>query len=237
MPNKKVLAIIPARGGSKRIPRKNIKDFLGQPIMKYSIDAVIKSKCFDEVMVSTDDREIAKIAVECGAKVPFFRSDKNSDDEATTADVIAEVLLEYKKKGINYDYVCCLYATAPFSTPEELIKAKEMLEKSNADSVFPVIAFGFPVQRSFKIDESGKLKMNWPKNINIRSQDLKTIYHDAGQFYFLNVDKFLKNKKIFSENSMPIVVSESEAQDIDNEQDWKIAELKYRIMKRKYDGK
>lgn len=237
MSKKKILAIIPARGGSKRIPHKNIKNFLGKPIISYSIETAINSKIFDEVMVSTDDKKIAKIAIKYGAKVPFFRSLKNSDDRATTVDVIEEVLREYQKKGINYDYVCCLYATAPFSTPEQLIKAKKILEESSVDSVFPVMAFGFPIQRSFKIYKSGKLKMNWPENMNIRSQDLESVYHDAGQFYFLNVKEFLKNKIIFSKNAMPIIVSENEAQDIDDEQDWKIAELKYTVLERKYDKK
>lgn len=228
----KILAIIPARGGSKRIPHKNIKDFLGKPIIAYSIKAAIDSNIFDEIMVSTDDKEIAEVAVKCGAKVPFFRSIKNSDDYATTADVIEEVLLKYQKLGVSYDYICCIYATAPFCIPEQLIKAKKILEKSKTNSVFPVVAFSFPIQRSFKIDADGKLKMNWPKNIDVRSQDLEPNYHDAGQFYFLNVKEFLRNRIIFSKNAMPIVVSENEVQDIDNEQDWKMAELKYKIFKK-----
>jgi pseudaminic acid cytidylyltransferase len=230
MEDKKILAIIPARGGSKRIPRKNIKNFLGKPIIVYSIKSAIASKIFDEVMVSTDDKEIAGVAVKYGAKIPFFRSAKNSDDHATTADVIKEVISEYKKQGNNYDYVCCLYSTAPFVTAEKLIRAKETLEKSHADSVLPVTAFSFPIQRSFKIDTKGRLKMNWPKNMNARSQDLLPTYHDAGQFYFLDVKKFLLNKIIFSGDTLPMIVPETEVQDIDNEEDWKMAEFKYRAL-------
>lgn len=233
--NKKILAIIPARGGSKRIPRKNIRDFLGKPIIAYSIKAAIDSGIFDEIMVSTDDQEIAGIAIKYGAKVPFFRSSKNSDDYATTADVIEEVLREYQKKGTSYDYVCCIYATAPFCIPEQLIKAQKILEDSKVNSVFPVVVFSFPIQRSFNIDTDGKLKMNWPKYMNVRSQDLSQNYHDAGQFYFLDVKEFLSNKVIFSKNAMPIIVSENEVQDIDNEQDWRIAELKYKLFEKSYD--
>lgn len=235
MSNKKILAIIPARGGSKRIPRKNIKDFLGQPIIKYSIDTVIKSNCFDEVMVSTDDKEIAKIAIECGAKVPFFRSTRNSNDQATTADVVEEVLQEYQKRGINYDYVCCLYATAPFITADKIIKAKRMLEESDADSILPVSRYSFPIQRSFKINKRGFLVLNWPQNINIRSQDLVPSYHDAGQFYLLRVSSFLRQKKLFAEKTIPIITSEMEVQDLDCEEDWKIAEAKYKILNERHD--
>jgi pseudaminic acid cytidylyltransferase len=230
MKKKKILVIIPARGGSKRIPRKNIKDFLGQPIIKYSIDAAIESKCFDEVMVSTDDKEIAKVAIKYGAKVPFFRSAKNSDDHATTANVIEEVLSEYLKLGKKYDYACCLYSTAPFVTAKKLTEAKKLLVKSGADSVLPVTNFSFPIQKSFKIEDDGTLKMNWPKYLNSRSQDLKPAYHDAGQFYFLNVKSFLKQKKLFAKKTLPIITSELEVQDLDNESDWKIAEFKYKAL-------
>jgi N-acylneuraminate cytidylyltransferase len=230
MRNKRTLAVIPARGGSRRIPRKNIKDFLGQPIIKYSIDTVIKSNCFDEIMVSTDDKEIARIAIECGAKVPFFRSAQNSNDHATTADVIEEVLQEYQKRGINYDYVCCLYATAPFIKADKIIRAKRLLEKSDADSILPVSRYSFPIQRSFNINSEGFLVLNWPQNINTRSQDLVPSYHDAGQFYLLKVSSFLKQKKLFAEKTIPIITSEMEVQDMDCEEDWKIAEAKYIIL-------
>ncbi len=228
----KTLAIIPARGGSKRIPRKNIKFFLGNPIIKYSIEASLKSKCFDEVMISTDDKEIAKIAQKYRAKVPFYRSAKNSSDYATTPDVIEEVLKEYQKRGKVFKYCCCIYPTAPFVTAKKLKKGFEKLKKTSADSVVPIVRFSYPIQRALKI-EKGKFKMIWPKNLNARSQDLMLIYHDAGQFYWLKVESFLKQKKLFAKHSVPIEVPESEVQDIDHKKDWKIAELKFKIFKKK----
>ncbi|MFA5093274.1 MAG: pseudaminic acid cytidylyltransferase [Candidatus Omnitrophota bacterium] len=224
------LAIITARSGSKRIPRKNIKEFLGFPIIKYSIEAAIESKCFDEIMVSTDDKEIALISEKYSAKVPFFRSNTSSGDFATTADVIEEVLLEYRKRGKVFEYCCCIYPTAPFVTFQRLQEAFNMLKKSNADSVIPVVCFSYPVQRALKIDD-GKLSMIWPENLYVRSQDLISTYHDAGQFYWLNAKAFLENKNIFTNNTVPIEIRESEAQDLDSEEDWKMAELKYRILK------
>ncbi|MFN3315867.1 MAG: pseudaminic acid cytidylyltransferase [Raineya sp.] len=222
------IAIITARGGSKRIPRKNIKDFLGKPIIAYSIEASLQSGIFQEVMVSTDDAEIAEVAQKYGAKVPFMRSAKNSDDFATTADVLVEVLENYEKLGKKFQYACCLYPTAPFVTAEKLQKAFQLLSESNADSVIPVSAFSYPIWRSLKI-ENGKLQMNFPENLNKRSQDLPLAYHDVGQFYFFQVVKFLSTKRLFSDFSVPLHVSELEMQDIDNEMDWKLAELKYKL--------
>jgi N-acylneuraminate cytidylyltransferase len=227
--NYKTLAIITARGGSKRIPRKNIRDFLGKPVIAYVIDASIKSNLFEEVMVSTDDSEIAEVAQKYGARVPFMRSAENSDDFATTDDVLVEVLEEYKKLGKNFEYACCLYPTAPFVTPQKLQQAFKLLVESQADSVFPVVAFSYPIWRSLRI-ENGRLVMNFPENLNKRSQDLAIAYHDAGQFYFFRVENFLTKRKIFSDFSLPLLVSELEAQDIDNETDWKLAELKYRLL-------
>jgi pseudaminic acid cytidylyltransferase len=224
-----VIAIITARGGSKRIPKKNIKKFLGFPIIKYSIDAALNSDCFTEVMVSTDDPEIANIALSLGAKVPFLRSAGTSNDFATTADVITEVLNEYKKSGETFDYCCCIYPTAPFVTAEKLKCAFESLCASGADSVVPVVRFSFPILRSFKI-EDGLVKMNWPEYTNSRSQDLPPAFHDCGQFYFLRVNKFLQNKEIFTSFTLPIEMPESEVQDIDNQEDWKVAEIKYTFL-------
>lgn len=225
----KVLAIITARGGSKRIPRKNIKDFLGFPIIKYSIEAALQAGCFDEVMVSTDDIEIADIARHYGAEIPFLRSQENSNDYAGTSEVIEEVLLEYKKLCREFDYCCCIYPTAPLVSVRKLIEGYDLLKKSCADSVVPVVRFSYPIQRALKI-ENGKLKMLWPENLNARSQDLMPAFHDAGQFYWLRVNNFLKNKELFSENSFAIEIPESEVHDIDNEEDWKIAEIKYKRM-------
>lgn len=227
---KNSLAIIPARGNSKRIPKKNVKNFMGVPIIKYSIDAALLSNCFDEVMVSTDNSAIANFAKEAGAKVPFLRSTKNSDDHSTTADVIMEVLESYQKLNTEFKYVCCIYPTAPFVTARKLNQAYQLLIETAADSIIPITRFSFPIFRSVKIVE-GKIKMFWPEYMNTRSQDLPESYHDCGQFYFLDTMKFKKNGKLFSDNSFPIIVPESEVQDIDNEEDWKIAEMKYSILK------
>ena len=223
------LAIIPARGGSKRIPRKNIKDFLGKPIIAYSIEAALNSKLFDEVMVSTDDKEIADIAVKYGANVPFLRSDKTADDFATTADVILEVLNEYKQNDIHFDTVCCIYACAPFVNSEKLKSGLELLENQQFDSVFPVTAFSFPIQRALRIREN-KLSFFQPEHALTRSQDLECSYHDSGQFYWMKTSVFEVKKRIVTDNSGALIVPEIETQDIDNYTDWKIAELKYKIM-------
>ena len=228
MKNKK-LAIITARGGSKRIPRKNIKLFNGFPIIKYSIEAALKSNEFDEVMVSTDDEEIAEIAIKYGASVPFFRSQKNSDDHSGTAEVIEEVILDYKNKNILFDYVCCIYPTAPFVTADIIKEAMSKLISFSADCVLPVVRYSYPVQRSLKI-VNGSALMNWPENYSARSQDLSPFFHDCGQFYCLNVKSLLEQKKLFAKKTIPIEISELEMQDIDNEVDWKLAELKYKLI-------
>ncbi len=224
-----ILAIITARGGSKRIPRKNIRDFLGYPIIKYSIEAAITAKCFDEIMVSTDDREIAAIAEQFGAVIPFFRSIATSNDFATTSDVIEEVILEYKKRDKNFRYCCCVYPTVPFITADRLKQGLDILRSTGADSAIPIVRFSYPIQRALKI-ENGRLSMIWPENLNARSQDLVPAYHDVGQFYWFKVESFMKQKKLFMDHTAPIEIPESEVQDIDNEEDWKIAEIKYKIM-------
>jgi len=223
------LAIIPARGGSKRIPKKNIKSFLGKPIIAYSIEAAIKSGLYSEVMVSTDTLEIANIAKELGASVPFLRSKKNSDDFSTTADVIEEVLLDYKKNGKEFEYATCIYATAPFIDKNKLISSFEILSKNNFDAVFSATPFNFPIQRALKLIDN-KIEMFQPEFLNSRSQDLEASYHDAGQFYTFRVKPFLKSKKIWTDNTGIVLINELEAQDIDTEIDWKLAELKYRLI-------
>ena len=190
----KCLALIPARGGSKRIPKKNIKDFLGKPIISYSIEAATSSNIFDEIMVSTDSEKIAEIAGQFGAKTPFIRSEKNSDDFAGTADVILEVLQKYEEIGVRFDYVCCIYATAPFVTSELLKKGYELVKNEQTDSVFPATNFDFPIQRGFSVKEQGDIDLLFPNKILERSQDLEPIYHDTGQFYWLDVAVFLKKK-------------------------------------------
>ncbi len=225
----KTLAMITARGGSKRIPRKNIKEFNGKPIIAYSIEAAIRSGVYDEIMVSTDDEEIAGISRKFGAKVPFLRSEKTSNDFATTTDVIEEVIMEYKNRGEDFDIVTCIYPTAPFITADKLKKAVETLKNSDADTLIPVVRFSYPPQRAMEIQD-GRLVFRQPENLNKRSQDLAPHYHDAGQFYVLKTESFLKNKNLMVGNILPMELSELEVQDIDNEVDWKLAELKYNLI-------
>ena len=223
------VAIITARGGSKRIPRKNIKDFMGKPIIAYSIAAAIDATCFDEVMVSTDDMEIAEVAARCGAKVPFLRSAETANDFATTVDVLIEVLNEYRQRDKAFEYACCIYPTAPFVTAKRLEQAFDLLLRTGADTVLPVVRFSCPIQRALKI-EGGRLEMIWPEHINSRSQDLLPAYHDSGQFYFFQTRHFLELRNLFGDYTVPIELPESEVQDIDTVEDWKIAEIKYQII-------
>lgn len=223
----KRIAIITARGGSKRIPKKNIKDFCGKPIIAYSIEAAISSELFDEVMVSTDSEEIAGIAKKYGASVPFMRSAETSNDYATTNDVLIEVFNEYKKRGQEFDIAVCIYPTAPFVTADKLRRAIDMVEKDGADAVTPVVQFSFPPQRAFIIRDNA-LEYQYPENASARSQDLEPIYHDCGQFYVMKPKNVMDG--IIIKKTTPIVMPESEVQDIDTVEDWKIAEMKYQIM-------
>lgn len=225
----KTIAIITARGGSKRIPRKNIKDFCGKPILAYSIEAAVQSGVFDTVMVSTDDVEIAQTAEKYGAQVPFLRSEETSSDHATTSDVIWEVLSEYEKRGRHFDMACCLYPTAPFVTAEKLKDAVGRLSACDADTLIPVVAFSYPPQRALIMRE-GRLAPKYPEYLDSRSQDLEPHYHDVGQFIVFRTEAFRKNRRLMVGNILPLVVSEMEVQDIDNPADWKIAEMKYRLM-------
>ncbi len=230
---KKIIAIITARGGSKRIPRKNINEFCGKPIIEYPIEAALSSNIFDEVMVSTDDSEIAQIAVNAGAKVPFYRSAETSSDFATTRDVLMEVLSEYEKLGKKYDYMVCIYPTNPFITAEILKEAIAILEKEQCEEVVPVVKFSFPPQRAYILDTSKNLKYKWEEYKNTRSQDLEPFYHDAGQFYCYNVQQYLMDNGNIEGKVCPIILSEYEVQDIDNMDDWKMAEMKYRFLTEK----
>lgn len=225
----KKIAIITARGGSKRIPRKNIKEFCGKPILAYSIEAALKSGIFDTVMVSTDDDEIAQIAREYGAEVPFYRSEKTANDFATTNDVLEEVLAEYEKRGEHFEIACCIYPTAPFVTAQKLQDAMVQLESSDADTIIPVVPFSYPPQRAM-IVKNERLVFEYPQYMDSRSQDLEPHYHDVGQFYVFRTEAFARNKKLMVGNILPLVVSELEVQDIDNQTDWEIAEMKYRLM-------
>lgn len=224
------IAIITARGGSKRIPRKNIKVFCGKPIINYSIEAALQSGIFDEVMVSTDDEEIAEIAKKAGANVPFYRSAETSSDTATTADVLLEVLDEYEKMGRSFEYGCCIYPTAPFVTARKLKEAMDELIKSGAQSIVPMQEFSYPPQRGLFIDENGLVKMLHPEYATTRSQDLQKQYHECGQFYIFRNDEFRIQKDTTMEKSIPYIIAPVESQDIDNESDWLLAEMKYRFL-------
>jgi len=226
---KMTIAIITARGGSKRIPRKNIKEFCGIPLISYSIKAALEANSISRIIVSTDDKEIAELALKYGAEVPFIRSEKNSDDYATTVDVVLEVLEQLECNGEIYEKCCCIYPTAPFITAKKIDEAFSILDRNAVDSVIPVSKFSYPIQRALKI-EGNKLSMMWPENINVRSQDLETAYHDCGQFYWFRTDTIKKKKQIFTEKTMAYEIPESEVQDIDNMEDWKIAEIKYRSL-------
>ena len=223
------LAIITARGGSKRIPKKNIKEFCGKPILAYSIEAALSSGVFDTVMVSTDSEEIADVAKRYGAEVPFYRSPETSNDFAVTSQVIGEVLDEYQKRGIKFDQVCCIYPTAPFVTAARLKEGMELLSARQADSVLPVVKFSFPPQRAV-VEENGFLQYVYPEHRNTRSQDLQPQYHDVGQFYCLNCERFAKERILVMDKTVPLILSELEVQDIDTNEDWEIAEIKYRRL-------
>ena len=228
----KAIAIITARGGSKRIPKKNIKEFCGKPIIAYSIEAAIKSEKFSEVMVSTDSQEIAEIAKKYGAKVPFLRSERTSDDYATTSDVLLEVISRYKEQGREFQYICCIYPTAPFVTKEKLTEAIELIDTKKALAVMPIVEFSYPPQRCYVMNANSSIEYKYPQYARSRSQDLEKQYHDAGQFYVYDVEYYLKSTGKIMDNITPIIVKELEVQDIDNEIDWQMAEMKYQLMRK-----
>lgn len=227
---KECVAIITARGGSKRIPRKNIRPFLGVPIIKYSIDAALGAGCFTEVMVSTDDEEIAQIARSYGAAVPFMRSAAMANDHTDTASVFIDVIDTYRARGKDFTTLCGIYPTAPFITAQKLADAMALLHSSGVEAVLPVTQFSYPIQRSLKI-ENEYLYMNWPENYFARSQDLQPMYHDCGQFYCLRSDALRAQRKYLTNITLPFVLPDTEVQDIDTLQDWKIAEIKYQAMR------
>ena len=223
------LCIIPARGGSKRIPRKNIKPFLGKPIIAYSIEVALGCGLFKEVMVSTDDTEIAEVAIQYGAKVPFMRSSENANDYATTREVLLEVAEAYAGQNQLFDAICCLYPTAPLVRQEDLIKGYELLRSDGFESVFPVVAFSYPIQRSL-IVEQGSVRMAQPEFSQSRSQDLPKRYHDAGQWYWMKHSALIQYSSLFTPHSGAVELDEMTVQDIDNQTDWKLAELKYALL-------
>ena len=229
----KLLCIIPARGGSKRIPHKNIALFKGEPIISYSIKAVQESGIADEIMVSTDDQAIADVAIKYGAKVPFFRDASTSNDKAGVAAVLVEVVNEYKKRGMEFDYVLSVYATQPLLKPENLVKAFEQLSTTEgAESICTVEAYSYPPQRATVIVD-GELKQLPPENYYARSQDLQKIYHDCNQFFLFKTYALMRDQKLYTEHTLPFILAESESQDIDTMEDWKLMEMKYDLMHQK----
>ena len=226
----KTLCIIPARGGSKRIPHKNVRDFKGRPVISYSIKAAKESGIADIVMVSTDDGEIAKAAEAYGAEVPFMRSSENADDRAGIAEVLIEVVENYQKLGRSFDYVVCILATAPLIKASDLKKAYGMLEShAEAGSICSVESFSYPPQRGLRLKD-GRLEMLDPGNYAARSQDLEKIYHDCGQFFIFRTAALLRDRKLYTEYTLQFMLDETADQDIDTDTDWKIAELKYELL-------
>jgi len=226
------IAIIPARGGSKRIPRKNIKHFLGKPIIAYSIKAALDSGLYDTVMVSTDDEEIKRIAIEYGAEVPFLRSEKNADDYATTVDVVLEVIAAYADQGSQFSQGTCLYPTAPLVTIDSLRESFKILNGTDADTVITISSFSYPIERALKLESNKKVAFVHKENIMKRSQDLQTYYHDAGQFYTFSIEALKIKKTPFTDLSRAVILPNLQVQDIDTIEDWELAELKYQAIQR-----
>lgn len=222
------IAVIPARGGSKRIPRKNIKPFHGKPMIAYSIEAAKESGCFDRIVVSTDDEEIAEVAKTLGAEVPFVRPVDLADDFATTLDVIQHAITALNLASDSM--ICCIYATAPFISARDIQQGYELLKTHKADYAFTATEFSFPIQRAFRLNKSDKVEMFYPEHLNTRSQDLEKAYHDAGQFYWGTYDAYTEGVPFFSANSVPVVLPNYRVQDIDTPDDWKRAELLKEIL-------
>lgn len=224
------ITIIPARGGSKRIPRKNVKDFFGKPMIAWSIEAAQKSGVFSKIIVSTDDPEIAEIALQYGAEVPFMRPESLSGDYVGTIPVIQHALEYYLKQGINYEFACCLYATAPFVLPEDLKQGFMSLKESQAAYCFSVTSYPFPIQRALKINAQKRVEMFDSSQFDKRSQDLEEAFHDAGQFYWGRANSWLSNRVIFSSDSIPLILPRARVQDIDTPEDWERAELLFKML-------
>jgi len=223
-----IIAIITARSGSKRVPKKNIKLFMGQPIISYPISAALNTKIFDEVMVSTDSEEFASIAKNFGAQVPFLRSEKNSNDTASTFDAIEEVITCYKERGKIFDYVCCIYPCSPFLTSKMLIQAYKNLE--NNDAVMPVCKYSPPIDWALTIDKNNTLSPLDRNKLNLRSQDITPKYFDVGMFYFCKISKMLEQKTLMPNKTYPFIINSKYCQDIDTDEDWEIAEMKYKLF-------
>lgn len=221
------VAIIPARGGSKRIPKKNIKEFHGKPIIAWSIEAARETGLFDRIIVSTDAPEIAVIAKSLGAEVPFMRPAELSDDHTGTSAVVAHAIGWLRSQGLQPDQLCCIYATAPFTSPNDIQRGFRLLEESGADFAFSVTSYAFPIQRAIRLTPAGRIEMFHPEYGVTRSQDLEDAYHDAGQFYWGRADAWCSGIPIFGPDSVPVVISRSRVQDIDTPEDWERAQLMF----------
>ena len=224
------LAVIPARGGSKRIPRKNIKLFCGKPMIAWSIEAALQSGCFDKIVVSTDDVEIAEVARQCGAQVPFMRPAELSDDHTGTTAVMAHAIDQLAEQGQPPEQVCCLYATAPFVSADDLRRGLTVLTETGSDYAFSVTSYAFPIQRAIRITPTGRVNMFNPEHFNTRSQDLEEAYHDAGQFYWGRADAWLQGQMIFSPAAAPVILPRHRVQDIDTPEDWTRAEWLFKVL-------
>ena len=227
------LCVIPARGGSKRIHKKNIKTFCGKPIIAWSINQAIASKCFDKIIVSTDDTEIAEMSKSYGADVPFLRSKKLSDDYTGTVPVISHAVKWQIENGQKPLYVCCIYATAPFIKSNDLKYGLKILKNLSPKYTFSATNYTYPIQRSFRIKKNKTIEMIYPEHYNSRTQDLEETFHDAGQFYWGTADAWLKNKPIISKNAIPVLISPDRVHDIDTLKDWQIAEAKFKSINKK----
>lgn len=225
------LAVIPARGGSKRILRKNIKPFCGKPMIAWSIEAARRSGCFDRIVVSTDDDEIAAIARDLGAEIPFMRPAELSDDHAGTIPVVAHAIRHIQEHDDLPLVVCCIYATAPFVRVRDLQRGGELLGQADCDYVFSVTTYAFPIQRALRIKENGRVEMFHPEHFDTRSQDLEEAYHDAGQFYWGRAEAWLAERPIFSADAEPLVLPRHRVQDIDTPEDWERAELMFLALR------
>jgi N-acylneuraminate cytidylyltransferase len=225
------LAVIPARGGSKRIPRKNIRQFCGRPMIEWSIEAARLSGCFDKVVVSTDDDEIAEVAGACGAEVPFMRPSDLSDDHTATVPVIAHAIEWHLRSGLDPEQICCLYATAPFVQADDLREGLATLQREDCDYVFPVTSYAFPIQRAIRLTSATRVEMFYPQHLNTRSQDLEEAYHDAGQFYWGRAAAWLERKPIYSPAAVPMIFPRFRVQDIDTLEDWRRAELLFEALR------
>lgn len=230
------LAVIPARGGSKRIPRKNIREFCGKPIIAYSIEAARQSNCFDRIIVSTDDDEIAAVAREWGAEIPFGRPAELANDLAGTIPVIKHAIEWFNENDISPELVCCIYATAPFVTSKDLQRGLDVLLSSGSEYAFSLTSYPFPIQRAVKLTSSGRLEMFQPEHFNTRSQDLEDAYHDAGQFYWGLSSAFLRELPLFSEVAAPVFLPRHRVQDIDTSEDWHRAEIMFKTLQQVEEG-